>query len=249
MSDRISHNRYPRSQKGDAGADPREIARARARMQRDVQVKRKRRIMAVLLLATGAAAVFAFYIVLRQNNIATLEEAQRSTALMRMNGEFTLLSVEDFSEEQYDEKELVRTVDETLASYNGEQEQIIEKGISFEEGKARLILHYKTDEDYESFNRTPMFYGKMSECLESGYDLSSILSSVSRKNSSKIFSKADFEALGDLMIVYFAEPVDIHIPDRKKILFTTPNLRVVSDTEADAAGTVDKEHPAIIIME
>ena len=249
MSDRVSQNRYSRSQKGEAGADPREIARARARMQRDAQVKKKRRIMAVLLLAVAVAAVFAVYTVLGQNSLETLEEAQRSTALMRANGEFTLLSVEDFAEEQYDEKELVRTVDESLEAYNGEQNQITEKGISFEDGKARLILHYKTDEDYESFNHTPMFYGKVTECVESGYDLTSILSSVSRKNSGKIFSKADFDALSDHTLVYFAEPVDIHIPDRKKILFATPNLRVVTDTEADAVGAVDKEHPAIIIME
>lgn len=249
MSDRSSQNRYSPSQVRGAGADPREIARARARMQRDAQVRKKRRIAVLLVFAAIVAAGFAIWTVIRQNSIETLEEAQRSTALMRLNGEFTLLSVEDFAQEQYDEKELIRTIEETLEAYNGEQEQITEKGISFEEGKARLILHYKTDEDYESFNRTPMFYGKMTECVESGYDLSSILSSVSRKNSAKIFSKTDFEALGDHFLVYFAEPVDIHIPDRKKILFATPNLRVVSDTEADAVGAVDKEHPAIIVME
>lgn len=177
---------------------------------------------------------------------AMAEPPQNASVVFRKDGSVTVTSVEAFDKDYYSEEELTKTIKDSLASYNADGRKIRQDHFEIENGYAVLTLDYDSTEDYAAFNETPMYYGTVAGAQEKGYDLSYVLSSVNREDSTKILTSADFEEFSKNDIVIVTHSADITVP--KRILYASKNLEVTDDQNATPAEAVSREEPAILIL-
>lgn len=170
------------------------------------------------------------------------------TAEFRRDGSIRVTSVESFEEDYYDAAELKSRIREAVAAYNeaGGSNLVRQSDFAVTDGTAKVVLTYASSSDYRSFNNMPLFVGTVREAQEEGYDLSSLLSSVSQEDSSRILNEDTLSQLSDNGIILWMEQTDMVVPE--EILYATPNLSITDSTHAAAADTISQTAPAIIVL-
>ena len=156
--------------------------------------------------------------------------------------------MESFAEDYYDANELKKTVRDAVDAYNAENgsRSVVQNSLQVKDQMARLVLTYKSAEDYRGFNDTDLFVGTVKDAEDSGYDFESIMSAVSHADSSRILNQATLDQLLENEVIILSEQVNVVTP--RGILYATPNLGVTDETHASPVDVISKDEPAIVIL-
>ena len=213
-------------------------------------LRRKKRLLRRLtILVLLAAVITGVVLLLRGCQTREVRTITRSTVELRRNGSLIVTSIEPFERDYYDEKELKDQIDEALGMYNLNGKRIELNRFDVDGKNAFLQLTYHSSEDYRAFNDTLLFDGTIADAQQQGIDLSAILSAVSRRNSSRIFTSGDFTSLSGNKVIVLAEAMDIVLPRRDKILYASANLTVTDDQHAEVSGEVTRSSFAVVVLE
>ena len=105
------------------------------------------------------------------------------------NGDVTNVIYESFEGDNYDLTELTDMATSEISSYNAEclsDKVLMESAELIEDGSiAKMVLKFVSYTDYESFNKTALFYGTVQDAVDRGYSVSADV------------VNADGEALGE----------------------------------------------------
>ena len=212
---------------------------------------RKQKEQAVKLAVVLAAAVIVAGLLLAVRAVTRAlgpEDYAESTAEFCRNGSIRITSVESFAEDYYDANELKKTVRDAVDAYNAENgsRSVVQNSLQVKDQMAKLVLTYKSAEDYRSFNDTDLFVGTVKDAEDSGYDFESIMSAVSHADSSRILNQATLDQLLENEVIILSEQVNVVTP--RGILYATPNLGVTDETHASPVDVISKDEPAIVIL-
>ncbi len=201
-----------------------------------------------VILAVIAIAVALICVVRAVTKALGPEDYDTATIEFRKNGSVRVTSVEDFKEDYYDSAELKKMIREEVASYNESAGSgaVKQTDFSVTDAVAEVVLVYQSADDYQSFNHTTMFTGTVQEAEEQGFDFESIMSAVSRADSSRILNQATLDQLDSNQVIILTEQANV--VTAQGILYATPNLGVTDETHASAIDTISAESPAIIIL-
>ena len=213
--------------------------------------RRLRRVSPQKLAVTLAAAAAVIGIVCAVRAVTKAlgpEDYDVSTIEFCRNGSVRVTTVEDFAQDYYDASELKKMIREEIASYNETNGagSVKQSEYSVTDGKAKAVLTYQSVSDYQSFNHTTMFVGTVQEAEDQGFDFESIMSAVSRADSSRILNQATLDQLDSNEVIILTEQANVVTAGG--ILYATPNLGVTDETHASAIDTISAESPAIIIL-
>lgn len=127
-----------------------------------------------------------------------LDSITENTMTIEKDGTITDISVEDFSEGDYDMADLESFVNSEVADYNADagEERIVLEAFDTENKLAKLELSYTDMEDYNSFNHTTYELCGMGETTISGNftsvaDGSEVKASEITDSDAKILKVAD----------------------------------------------------------
>ncbi len=90
---------------------------------------------------------------------------------IKKDGSVIAYTVEDFSEDYYDQAELTSYIDEEIEAFEAEEEGSV-KLTSFnvdENGVAHMVMKYDSCETYSAFNNVTLFSGSVAEAVAAGY--------------------------------------------------------------------------------
>lgn len=125
------------------------------------------------------------------------------------NGEIVHTIVEDFGESYYDLDELKSSTEEMIADYNSSAgaDRVKLNSAQTQDGVVRLVMTFKSSEDYSGFYRQALFSGTVKEAFGAGYDLDVTLNSV--KEEGTTISKQDILDMGDKHVAIVRENINI----------------------------------------
>lgn len=174
-------------------------------------------LLAVLLMLPGCGGI---------------EKAEESTVTVNSKGLVTEALVEDFLSEEYDKNELETSVKELIDAYNQEagQEKVILKKLQVEEGKAKALLQYETDEAYRGFNQVDFFAGTVQQAKDEGYAFAGDFMDADGADLSA--GKVPDECL-DQQVIIIREPLCVLVPG--KILYVSKNMEILGKDQARLA--------------
>ena len=165
-----------------------------------------------------------------------LKDATVSTIYVDKNGKVSSVTIASLPAEQYDEKELKKSIDDAIDDYNGSQEKVELDSFKVKKEQAHLLLTYATTKDYESFNGRVLFAGTMAEARSAGYNFEGEF--IDSKKVTTTGSAILKEAIDELVIIT-NEPVQIKTS--KDILYVSANATIidkrVAQVEAEAGAT------------
>lgn len=213
--------------------------------------RRKRRFARIVV--TAAVILIAVGIIAGIRAVTRAlgpEDYDAPTAEFRRNGSIRVTSIESFDQTYYDQNELADSIRSAVSEYNSAngENSVKEESFDVADGNAKVVLIYKSAEDYQNFNNTALFTGTVQDAEEAGYDFESIMQAVSNQDSSTILTQATLDQLLSNHTIILTEQVNVVLPRRWEILYATPNLGVTDFQHATAIDTISDEKPAIVIL-
>ncbi|MBP3736922.1 MAG: hypothetical protein J6I56_07875 [Lachnospiraceae bacterium] len=166
-----------------------------------------------------------------------------SQLVFAKDGSLQAISIETFDREYYSEKELASVIREAVSAHG---QGVKQESFSVKNGEARLKMHYASADDYARFNDTVIYYGTVAGARGAGYDLSSVMGSVSLKDSSHLLNNAALEAAADNPVIYLTEPGEIEFA--QEVLFANGQVEVMEENRAWIPASVSEDEPAILIL-
>ena len=166
------------------------------------EVRKMKKISLFLLAVCGIALLMA--------GCSSKEtEEDVSTLELKKNGEIVHTIVEDFGESYYDLDELKSSTEEMIADYNSSAgaDRVKLNSAQTQDGVVRLVMTFKSSEDYSGFYRQALFSGTVKEAFGAGYDLDVTLNSV--KEEGTTISKQDILDMGDKHVAIVRENINI----------------------------------------
>lgn len=157
-------------------------------------------------------------------------DADANTVIIEKNGQVTSVIYEDFSQSYYGEDELKSFILNEVAEYNkGSAGAITVSKIEPADGNIRVVMEYRTPEDYAAFNEADFFYGTVKEAYDAGINLEVTLVDVVDEGNE--VDRAALLEMGESRIVVFDEA--IHVRTYSKIAYASEDLMIVKgDKEA-----------------
>lgn len=101
------------------------------------------------------------------------KEYDENTLVVKGNGSFVEIAIEDFEDSSIKAEDLITYIDEEISSYNDEAGKNKVKKVSMDTedmSKAKLVLKYKDMESYNGFNSLSCTYKDFSEVEESEFE-------------------------------------------------------------------------------
>lgn len=185
----------------------------------------------IIMKKRSAALLLAVLMVLP--GCGGIEKAEESTVTVNDKGIVTEALVEDFLSEEYDKNELETSVKELVDAYNKQagQEDVILKKLQVEDGKARVLIQYETDEAYRGFNQLDFFAGTVQQAKDEGYAFAGDFTDAEGKDiSSGILP----DKCTDQQVIIIREPLCVLVPG--KILYVSKNMEILGKDQARLAS-------------
>ncbi|MCR5733206.1 MAG: hypothetical protein K6G22_01245 [Lachnospiraceae bacterium] len=153
--------------------------------------------------------------------------------------------VEGFSQVYYKEDELRSMIEEEVGEYaglTGDKDRVKFDDLTVEKGKVKVMMTYKSYEDYADFNDVEFFYGTVNEAMTDGFSLEvTMKSTVDGSN----IGKDDIMKLGSSKMIIISEPVMVE--SYSDILYVTANVEMVDKRHARMSS--DSSGRAYLIIE
>lgn len=138
---------------------------------------------------------------------------EESTVFILKNGRIVSTDVEAFDSSVYDEAGLESYISDAISAYEQEygSKKVTMNSLTFEDGKATLIIEYASAEDYARFNKTDLFTGSVAEGLAAGYSYNMDFADVSGETVTACDSSAFLGAEGYKVVIIKANTnVTVH---------------------------------------
>lgn len=161
-------------------------------------------------------------ILLLMAGCGSLSNADATTMVIGKKGDVTIVLVEPFDKEYYDEKELKQSIQAAVDTYNdqrGSKAVVLEKlTVKKETVKARVV--YDSWKDYSAFNGTILFAGTIAEAVKAGYDFQTDFVDASGKTASGETVMGDDQA----NVIVTNEPIQVQTG--KDIAWVSRNVSI-----------------------
>lgn len=120
--------------------------------------------------ASALMVLIAVMLALLVSGCGHISDGNASSLEIEKDGTVRASSVESFDRDYYSEDELEEAVRESIKQYNAEAggEQVYLESCGVKNGYAKLILFYRTAEDYASFNHVTLWNGTLADAVSSG---------------------------------------------------------------------------------
>lgn len=140
-------------------------------------------------------------------------EPERSTVSVDKKGVVTMVDVEPFDPQLYDEEEFRAFVDDSVASYAAEhgEDAVQVKGISVGDSVARLTMRFATPEDFSSFRGVEFYHGKIADAIAAGYIYDGTFARVEKGEVAGSATKQDIYAEPELRTVIIRANTDLKV--------------------------------------
>lgn len=172
--------------------------------------------------------------VLLLNGCGGVGKMESSTITVNKEGIVTTKLMEEFLDEQYDASELESTITEWVNTYNAENgdEQVTLKEVDVQEGVAKVIMDYASDDAYRGFNQVDFYAGTVKQAQEEGYAFAGDFVDA---NGTDIADGTIPETCQEQQVMIIREPLDVLVPG--KIMYVSKNMKVESKKLATYEGT------------
>lgn len=180
-----------------------------------------------------------------------LEKAESNTIEIGKDGSISEVSVETFKKGKLSESELEDFVNDSISGYNSQagKDAAELKKLKVKGETARVIMEYKSWEDYKDFHQVPLFIGSVAQAAASGYAFDGEF----RDRKGQAAVSGMISALGEeYQVAVISEAIAVIVPG--EIQYVSDNVKVleedmVSIEKSDSANQalVTLEHPAYII--
>lgn len=155
-------------------------------------------------------------------------DADTNTIILENDGSVTSVIYEEFQKEYYSEEELKEFMTQEVAEYNQQKVDAVSVSkIEVEEGNVKVIMKFKTAEDYAAFNGKNFFYGTIKEAYDLGMNLDVTLLDI--KDEGNEVEKADLLEMGEKKLIVFDEAVHVRVSG--KIAYASEDLTVYKEKE------------------
>jgi hypothetical protein len=172
-------------------------------------------------------------------------------------GNVKAFSISEFDKEYYSGTELRKQILDSVSEYNesAKDERISLNSCKVSKKKARVILKYKSLEDYASFNNVLAWSGTLTTAIENGYfdkstavissdgTLKTTIGELESKSGGKTASRRG----NDLKVLIVEEPLMIKVPG--KISYTIGDVTMEGGYAITGAGSLTTllDEPCYII--
>ena len=158
-------------------------------------------------------------------------EPEVSSIFIDNKGQVTGAWIEDFSQDNYNLEELIEMTNSEIATYNDyiQEERVKLISLTEENNIVKLMIQYKSYEDYKNMNQEELFVGTVTHAIEKGYEFEAALADV--KNPDKMLEQSGIHELGDRKVVITNEPMHIVVP--KNIKFYSEQASLINEKEID----------------
>ena len=172
-------------------------------------------------------------------------------------GNVKAFSISEFDKEYYSGTELRKQILDSVSEYNesAKDERISLNSCKVSKKKARVILKYKSLEDYASFNNVLAWSGTLTTAIENGYfdKSTAVISSDGTLKTtigeleSKFGGKTASRRGNDLHVLIVEEPLMIKVPG--KIRYTIGDVTMEGGYAITGAGSLTTllDEPCYII--
>lgn len=198
-------------------------------------------------------AILSLTMMLCLSGCAVIEKTKESTVTVNKQGVITQVLKEELPEERYSGEELSTTVTAQIEEYNYSAggEKILLKKSEIAQGKATMILEYKTDEDYRAFNQVDFYAGNVKQAVKEKYSFAGdFVASDHKKVETGVIPDQCMEE----QVMIIREPFAVKVPG--EILYTSANMKILDKNHArleenttnpyESAGTVTKAYGYVI---
>lgn len=143
----------------------------------------------------------------------TTVEGESSVVYVEKNGAVISLDVEEFTQDYFDEEELEEFVNGAVSEYTEEhgRNSVKVQELSVEEGTAKLLMQYKTADDYSAFNGIELYHGKVIDSLAAGYIFDGAFARVEDGKVIGSATKQDIYANKELKVVIIRANTDVQV--------------------------------------
>lgn len=197
-----------------------------------------RKILLLLLTVAGTAALLS--------GCGKEESAGDATRLeLKKDGQIVHTIVEDFSQDYYNLEELKGNVEAQIAEYNttAGNDRITLDSAEVEEGIIRLVMTFRSAENYSGFYRQALFCGTVKDAFNTGYDLDVQLHGIGEDNT--VVGRQEILEMGGKHIVVVREA--IQIKTFGNILYVSSGVEPLGNGRE--VNVTDKENLSYIIFE
>lgn len=184
------------------------------------------------------AGLFALLLVL--HGCALPNSSENRTLAVDEEGILTETIVEDMtSEDTFTEEDLSYYIKQQIMAYQGSDEGgVTLDTCSIRDQAVRIVLKYKSAEDFAGFNKTTCFLGTIKEAENAGY-------SFDRELTDSFGNAADMTELAsrssEWQVLIVSEPMYVRLYD--KILYATDDVTITGRLSA-TVGTDAQNTPA-----
>ncbi|MCH4193040.1 MAG: hypothetical protein LKF52_12090 [Butyrivibrio sp.] len=169
--------------------------------------------------------------------------AKSTTIGLNSNGSVVNAIIEDFSQSYYDVDELKKSIDTEINDYNSAKgEDLVSlKKLAKDGDNVRVIMTYRSAEDFADFNKETFYYGTASNAAEGGIKLPDSLNDTDGKAA----QTSAIENYADRKVVVTADKARIVTP--YPIAYVSEDVKLISSTEADLSAV--KDDTAVLLLE
>lgn len=181
----------------------------------------------IIMKKRSAALLLAVLMVLP--GCGGIEKAEESTVTVSDKGVVTEALIEDFLSEEYDKNELETSVKELMEAYNKKagQDEVVLKKFQVEDGTAKVLIQYETDETYRGFNQVDFFAGTVQQAKDEGYAFAGDFTDAEGKD---IAAGTLPDQCLEQQVIIIREPLCVLVPG--KILYVSKNMEILGKDQA-----------------
>lgn len=158
-----------------------------------------------------------------------------TTVIVDEEGTIKEVAVEPFDKAYYDAAELESYTKSEVDSYNYKKisTQILLDSVEVEGDTAKVVISYKTDEDYREFNEEELFVGTIREAMDEGYAFDKTFRVYGKDENVSVAEVTAFSTYG---IVITTQSTDVVVPN--KIAYISSGVTTQSKKHATATDDV-----------
>ncbi len=170
-------------------------------------------------------------------------DSDSSLVSVRKNGKVQTVDVEAFDESYYSQEEFQTFAQDVINDYNQSKgaEAVALKGLTVEEGVAKLKMEFATVKDYSSFSGITLFQGSVADALAAGYLFEADFMTVEGGELKLKATKSHIFELEGLKVIIIGANTDVKVPGSIYYV-STENVSVVAE---DTVSIRDEESTSL----
>ncbi len=169
---------------------------------------------------------------------SSYSKVDESTIFVQKKGEIIATDVEAFDEDVYDKEKLEEYVKDRIKEYTADngKNTVKFKKLIVKDGVAKLILEYKSAEDYMKFNGIEIFTGTVEEALEKGYSFDTQFAQIDDGEATPC-EASDVIDESDMKIIIIKANMNINVKGKVKFVSAANTSYIDKNTIAIQSGT------------